>query len=266
MDPKEQQELLERIQDTDEEEKYPLLFTFDFQEDMEEDVEGRAVAEPAEQPPSLLLGAPRSDTPAEQPNGGSFLDWMRKKQTVRQRKPEETTMVQEFLVEKIIRRRVFNGRVEYFLKWKGFTDADNTWEPQDNLDCPELIDEFLRNMRLSDNEEEQPQEFILNEELSEQEAEICSQYREQSDVVLDFQKRDVTGASLDMDPDLELDLNREPECIIGSTDQHGELVFLVKWKTSVSLLAAREASARCPQAVVDFYQRRLNWHSGDEDQ
>ncbi|XP_059909536.1 chromobox protein homolog 3b isoform X3 [Gadus macrocephalus] len=176
---------------------------------------------------------------------------MRKKQTVRQRKPEETTMVQEFLVEKIIRRRVFNGRVEYFLKWKGFTDADNTWEPQDNLDCPELIDEFLRNMRLSDNEEEQPQEFILDEELSEQEAEI---------------KRDVTGAGLDPDPDLELDLNREPECIIGSTDQHGELMFLVKWKTSVSLLAAREASARCPQAVVDFYQRRLNWHSGDEDQ
>ncbi|CAL8361419.1 unnamed protein product [Arctogadus glacialis] len=191
---------------------------------------------------------------------------MRKKQTVRQRKPEETTMVQEFLVEKIIRRRVFNGRVEYFLKWKGFTDADNTWEPQDNLDCPELIDEFLRNMRLPDNEEEQPQEFILNEELSEQEAEICSQYREQSDVVLDFQKMDVTGAGLDLDPDLELDLNREPECIIGSTDQHGELMFLVKWKTSVSLLAAREASARCPQAVVDFYQRRLNWHSGDEDQ
>ncbi|CAL8359613.1 unnamed protein product [Boreogadus saida] len=36
MDPKEQQELLERIQDTDEEGKYPLLFTLDFQEDMEE--------------------------------------------------------------------------------------------------------------------------------------------------------------------------------------------------------------------------------------
>ena len=35
MDAKEQQELLERIRSsTDEEEKYPLLFTFDFQEDM----------------------------------------------------------------------------------------------------------------------------------------------------------------------------------------------------------------------------------------
>ena len=48
----------------------------------------------------------------------------------------------EYEVEKIVDKRIQNGQVEYLLKWKGYPNEDNTWEPKDSLQCEELINDY----------------------------------------------------------------------------------------------------------------------------
>ena len=42
---------------------------------------------------------------------------------------------QQFTVEAIVGKRRRGGRAEYQVKWLGFDDSENTWEPIDNLNC-----------------------------------------------------------------------------------------------------------------------------------
>ena len=152
---------------------------------------------------------------------------------------------EEFSVEKVMDKRVGkNGKTEYLLKWKGYGEEDNTWEPKENLDCPELIDEFER------------------------------VYGQKKSMKPSADKRKSMGGG---EPKAKrtagerprgFDRGLDPERIIGATDSSGELMFLIKWKGSdeADLVPAREANVKCPQTVIKFYEERLTWHTSGQDE
>ncbi|XP_063973561.1 histone-lysine N-methyltransferase SUV39H2-like isoform X2 [Diachasmimorpha longicaudata] len=46
-------------------------------------------------------------------------------------------------VERIMDKRIKDGEVSYYIKWKNWSTDHNTWEPAKNLtDCPELLEQF----------------------------------------------------------------------------------------------------------------------------
>uniref|UniRef100_A0A8V0ZDA3 Chromobox 1 n=1 Tax=Gallus gallus TaxID=9031 RepID=A0A8V0ZDA3_CHICK len=154
---------------------------------------------------------------------------------------------EEYVVEKVLDRRVVKGKVEYLLKWKGFSDEDNTWEPEENLDCPDLIAEFLQSQKTAHESEKSEGSKRKAESDTEDKGEESKpkKKKEESEKPRGFAR------------------GFEPERIIGATDSSGELMFLMKWKNSdeADLVPAKEANIKCPQVVISFYEERLTWHS-----
>ncbi|KAI4894649.1 hypothetical protein NFI96_013496 [Prochilodus magdalenae] len=168
-----------------------------------------------------------------------------KKQTKKKVEEVVEEEEEEYVVEKVLDRRVVKGRVEYLLKWKGFTDEDNTWEPEDNLDCPDLIAEYLQTHKKPEGEKKDGKRKAGE---SDNEAGSEDRPKKRKD-----EQEKPRGFARGLDP----------ERIIGATDSSGELMFLMKWKNSdeADLVPAKEANVKCPQVVISFYEERLTWHS-----
>jgi len=152
---------------------------------------------------------------------------------------------EEYSVEKVCDKRTNKGKVEYLLKWKGYGDEDNTWEPSENLDCQDLIAEY---------EKKRTAEKARKRDAEKRKSSTAGSS--------DSKKR-----KGDDDRPRGFDRNLDPERIIGATDSSGELMFLIKWKGSdeADLVPSREANVKCPQTVIKFYEERLTWHTSSQD-
>lgn len=54
---------------------------------------------------------------------------------------KQNTQEEDYIVEKVVNKRIgSNGKTEYLLKWKGW--SEETWEPKENLNCNKLIEDY----------------------------------------------------------------------------------------------------------------------------
>ena len=51
----------------------------------------------------------------------------------------------EYTIERILKDKIVNGKSEFLIKWKGYDDAENTWEFFQNLvHCKDILREYYR--------------------------------------------------------------------------------------------------------------------------
>ena len=74
---------------------------------------------------------------------------------------------EEFFVEKVIDKSIdSDGKVKYLIKWKGYEDKDNSWEPVNNIYCVDLIEEFERINSESKYQEQFGKQKVKNDEAT----------------------------------------------------------------------------------------------------
>ncbi|XP_013109007.1 chromobox protein homolog 1 [Stomoxys calcitrans] len=128
-----------------------------------------------------------------------------------------------FVVEKIVDKRITaEGKVEYFIKWRGYPNSDNTWEPEENCDCPSIIQKFEESRAKSKKRGEKKPKLEEIEKLR------------------------------------SYDRGLPIEQIVGATDANGEVSYLVKWQfcDEFDLVPGEELKQKNPEFIIDFYEKR----------
>ncbi|KAH8311306.1 hypothetical protein KR044_005568 [Drosophila immigrans] len=133
-----------------------------------------------------------------------------------------------FVVERIVDKRITaEGKVEYFIKWRGYPSGDNTWEPEENCDCPALIQRFEESRAKSKKRGEKKPK--------------CEEIQKPRGY----------------DRGLEL------AEIMGATDVSGEIKYLVRWKycDEFDLVSSTLVSEKNPEMLIEYYEKMAPYTS-----
>ncbi|CAH0761202.1 unnamed protein product [Diatraea saccharalis] len=102
----------------------------------EKDGNSEANDDSVEKTPENDLDASKKETPKKNKPGRG------KGKKKKSEKEDKNVDEEEYEVEKIIDSKRIKGKLHYLIRWKGYSADSDTWEPENTLSCPELINKF----------------------------------------------------------------------------------------------------------------------------
>jgi len=151
----------------------------------------------------------------------------------------------QYSVEKIVKKRVRGNKVQYLLKWQGYSDAENTWEDEDNLtDCQSLLKEFNSKVE------------------TEPTIEKPSKKRSAKEMDPSGKKNDPSAKrARKMKEEVGFDYGDKVQDIVGARMIKNVLHLYVQWKVKnvCSFVPAEICNKKIPQKVIEFYEGRIKF-------
>lgn len=181
-------------------------------------------------------------------------------------------------VEEIRARRINpeTGVLEYLIKWENYAETANTWEPSDNLNCPDALKRFEEREKEKEREKQKKRRNVNRASQSRASSahQPITPKKVRKDPLIIEEDSDSTTTDANDGRDANDKQVEEPtlnhprgfdrglpiESILGAcTDGDERLWFFLKWKglNELELVEASEIESKAPQHLCTWYRQRL---------
>lgn len=169
-----------------------------------------------------------------------------------------------FEVEAIVDHKTKNGKNFFLIKWKGWKESQNTWEPQSSLNCPAILEKYRQSSKIEPRSQlkyTKLEDDIKGQSVSQKRKVMTAFAAEEVESIVDTESEyDTDGHVLSQKKFKQAsavvaeEVDYEVEDIVNHKIISGEKLFLVKWKgySSKHNTWQAESSLSC-RAIVNKY-------------